>query len=96
MPDGRMGMHHPGFPRTPKVFSPEDKKRLAEPPARLGVSAQGRHSHRNYAQDQAGGSPFGVGSSPEGGSHGNFDSPGRDRSGPISRPGHNPGSHGGY
>jgi hypothetical protein len=95
MPDGRMGMHHPGFPRTPKVFSPEDKKRLAEPPARMGITPQGSFN-KNYTADARGGSPFGVGSSPEGGSHGNFDSPGRDRSGPVNRPGAVTGGQGRY
>lgn len=90
MPDGKMGMDHPGFPRTPKVFTPEDKKRLAEPPARHAVTPQGSFD-KNYTAARQEGTPFGVGGGSPGGSHGNHDSPGRDRSGPINKPGKNSG-----
>lgn len=57
MPDGKMGQHHPGFPRTPKVFSPADKKQLAEPPVRHAVTPQGSFN-KDYTADRSSGSPF--------------------------------------
>ena len=48
-------MHHPGFPRTPKM----DNK--------TGWTKKGKsclttaHSHKNYTYDQRSGAPFGIG-----------------------------------
>lgn len=81
MPDGKMGMHHPGFPRTPKT----DNLTGWEKKGKSCLTTE--HSHRNYSYDARGGSPFGVGGDSPGGSHGNHDSPGRDRSGPVRKPG---------
>ena len=50
MPDGNMGKHHPGFPRTPKMDNMTSAKRHGKTP--MG------HGHRDYAKDRSVGSPF--------------------------------------
>lgn len=64
MPDGRMGAHHPGFPRTPKT---DNKTGWAK----KGKSCLDYVSNTNYAADRSIGSPFSVSGETQNAAHEN-------------------------